>query len=89
MSTRRGFLKTAIAAAAAAATGSALAKEQSDNPFGFKKLDQGYQNNQLAEGKCGEGKCGGNAKPKAAEGKCGEGKCCGNAKPNAGSGSTY
>lgn len=29
-----------------------------------------------AEGKCGEGKCGGAAAPaKSAEGKCGEGKC--------------
>ena len=40
-----------------------------------------------AEGKCGEGKCGGDAKPaaapaekKASEGKCGEGKCGGDKK---------
>ncbi|EGI71740.1 conserved hypothetical protein, partial [Pseudoalteromonas distincta] len=29
------------------------------------------------EGKCGEGKCGGDAKKTKKEGKCGEGKCGG------------
>ena len=74
---RRDFLKMAGAATAATLTGNVLA---SDNPFGFKEMEGGYQ--QVAEGKCGgmkdkegkcgEGKCGGK---KAKEGKCGEGKC--------------
>ena len=45
------------------------------NPFAMQKLDSGYQ---VAEGKCGQGKCGANMmKKKKAEkeGKCGEGKC--------------
>ena len=44
------------------------------NPFGMQNLQSGYM--QIAEGKCGEGKCGGKAK----EAKCGEGKCGGKAK---------
>ncbi len=44
------------------------------NPFGMTDLPGGYM---VAgkEGKCGEGKCGGEKKGK--EGKCGEGKCGG------------
>lgn len=42
-----------------------------DNPFSLTEFSSGYQ---IAEGKCGEGKCGGE---KSAEGKCGEGKCGG------------
>jgi uncharacterized low-complexity protein len=45
------------------------------NPFEFQQLVSGYQLD-AAEGKCGEGKCGGDAKGKK-EGKCGEGKCGG------------
>jgi len=41
------------------------------NPFGMQNLESGYM--QVAEGKCGEGKCGG--KDKSKEAKCGEGKC--------------
>jgi uncharacterized low-complexity protein len=41
-----------------------------DNPFVTEPLESGYL--QLAEGSCGEGKCG--AKDDG-EGKCGEGKC--------------
>ncbi|WP_462323078.1 HvfA family oxazolone/thioamide-modified RiPP metallophore [Halochromatium sp.] len=41
-----------------------------DNPFVTEQLESGYL--QLAEGSCGEGKCG--AKDDG-EGKCGEGKC--------------
>ncbi|RKZ59828.1 MAG: hypothetical protein DRQ44_13320 [Gammaproteobacteria bacterium] len=40
------------------------------NPFGMQNLESGYM--QLAEGKCGEGKCGGK---EVKEAKCGEGKC--------------
>ena len=62
-----------------------------DNPFGLSDLDQGYKiamSKKPKEGKCGEGKCGGDKikaetegkcggdKAKAStEGKCGEGKC--------------
>jgi uncharacterized low-complexity protein len=61
------------------AAGSASA-DLSQNPFEMQQLESGYV--QLAEakaqdGKCGEGKCGGNeaAEEKAKDGKCGEGKC--------------
>lgn len=74
---RRDFLKLASATTAATLTGSALASE---NPFGFKKLDGGYQQiaaeGKCGEGKCGEGKCGGDMRKNVPqEGKCGEGKC--------------
>lgn len=55
------------------------------NPFVTTELNSGYV--QLAEGKCGEGKCGAadgkdaegkcGAGDKDTEGKCGEGKCGG------------
>ena len=44
------------------------------NPFGMQELESGYMQF-AAEGKCGEGKCGGDKATK--EGKCGEGKCGG------------
>jgi uncharacterized low-complexity protein len=57
--------------------------QASENPFGMTSLPGGYL--QLAEGKCGEGKCGAQMMPAEAaeaaettgvtEGKCGEGKC--------------
>ena len=59
------------------------------NPFGMQALESGYS--QFAaegkcggdkaekEGKCGEGKCGGDKKADK-EGKCGEGKCGGDKK---------
>jgi uncharacterized low-complexity protein len=54
-----------------------------DNPFGMQVLDQGYQvaeaDTKAKDGKCGEGKCGGNTETKAKDGKCGEGKCGGKA----------
>ena len=73
--------KTALvlsaAAAALALTGSVFAMESLSEGYGLSA-----QHND-AEGKCGEGKCGGTeaAKPvkkaaaKTAEGKCGEGQC--------------
>jgi len=78
--------KTAIAASVctliagpASVSASGLATDQS--PFVSKSLTSGYM--MVAEGKCGEGKCGGK-KEKKAEGKCGgekdkmaEGKCGG------------
>ena len=44
-----------------------------ENPFGMTELSSGYMVTEKAEGKCGEGKCGGEKK-EAKEGKCGEGK---------------
>ncbi len=49
--------------------------------FQVADLPSGYT--MVAEGKCGEGKCGG--EKKAEEGKCGEGKC--GAENKAGTGS--
>lgn len=60
-----------------------------DNPFGMSKVSTDQV--QLAEGKCGQGKCGDSMKKeegkcgnsskkdeaKCGEGKCGEGKCGG------------
>ena len=46
------------------------------NPFAMTKVTSNPM--QVAEGKCGEGKCGG-SEP-TSEGKCGEGKC-GGSKP--------
>jgi uncharacterized low-complexity protein len=54
-----------------AATNTANAAE---NPFAMSELSSGYMVAEAAEGKCGEGKCGGEKKA-AEEGKCGEGKC--------------
>jgi len=44
-----------------------------ENPFASQSLESGYK--VAMEGKCGEGKCGGEKTTK--EGKCGEGKCGG------------
>ena len=49
-----------------------------ENPFAMSELSSGYMVAEMAEGKCGEGKCGGD-KTKA-EGKCGEGKAMGEGK---------
>jgi uncharacterized low-complexity protein len=50
-----------------------------DNPFAMTEIAGGYMVAAAAEGKCGEGKCGGEKKS-GAEGKCGEGKCGGEKK---------
>ncbi len=67
--------KTTIALAASAALTAGLAMSTTANadanPFASAELSSGYM--QLAEGKCGEAKCG--ADKKAEEGKCGEAKC--------------
>jgi uncharacterized low-complexity protein len=68
---------TALGAAFAGSVMLAGAVNAADNPFGLSELGNGYM--QIAtshmEGKCGEGKCGGDKS--SSEGKCGEGKCGG------------
>jgi uncharacterized low-complexity protein len=73
-------LKSVGAAIGAAFAGSMMlsgAVNAAENPFGLAELGSGYM--QVAdghkEGKCGEGKCGGDKA--SSEGKCGEGKCGG------------
>jgi len=68
--------KTTIALAASAVLTAGIALSPTlasadTNPFASAELSSGYM--QLAEGKCGEAKCG--ADKKKAEGKCGEAKC--------------
>lgn len=60
------------------AMGSAHAADTS--PFNAKVMQNAHDSaTKDKEGKCGEGKCGGDAKKmdKKADGKCGEGKCGG------------
>ena len=75
--TQKSKLKPlAIAAGAAFVTtlASTTVANAAANPFAMSELSSGYMVAEMAEGKCGEGKCGGAAKT-AKEGKCGEGKC--------------
>ena len=65
-------LAIAMGATFAAALSASPVANADTNPFGMQNLSGGYM--QLAEGKCGEGKCGGKS---GKEGKCGEGKCGG------------
>lgn len=76
------------AAFAGTLAGQAVA-DANANPFAMSELAGGYMvaDSQGAEGRCGEGKCGGEAKPKDAEGQCGgtpkgaaEGQCGGQPK---------
>jgi len=60
---------------ASLAAGNVANAAEGANPFAMNELSSGYM--QLAEGKCGEGKCGGKKEKKKMEGKCGEGKCGG------------
>ncbi len=87
----KNTMKKSLSAAAgisfAAAMSASPVANADSNPFGMQNLESGYM--QLAEGKCGEGKCGGSMKSKKkaeGEGKCGgkkgsmdkmksEGKC--------------
>jgi uncharacterized low-complexity protein len=61
----------ALALGAALTMGVATSAVAAENPFSSTSLESGYK--VAMEGKCGEGKCGGEKKAK--EGKCGEGKC--------------
>lgn len=74
-STTRNAIRTAMGIAFVSGTIAAPVTAVADNPFVANDLGSGYQlASNHAEGKCGEGKCGGSA-DKPAEGKCGEGKC--------------
>ncbi|WP_036230983.1 HvfA family oxazolone/thioamide-modified RiPP metallophore, partial [Marinobacterium jannaschii] len=67
----------AVGAAFIAGVATTSVANAAENPFAATDLSAGYQvaEAKKVEGKCGEGKCGGE-KTKA-EGKCGEGKCGG------------
>ena len=83
---KNSIITKPVAAAVGVAFVSSLAASTTamaaDNPFEAADLDNGYMlagGDKAEEGKCGEGKCGGD---KAEEGKCGadkakEGKCGG------------
>ena len=71
MSKKMTPIAAALGAAFAMSIAAAPVSADTANPFGMSDLSSGYQ--QVAEGKCGEGKCG--AEKKAKEAKCGEGKC--------------
>jgi uncharacterized low-complexity protein len=87
----KNIITKPVAAAVGVAFVSSLAASTTavaaDNPFETADLDQGYMladGHKGEEGKCGEGKCGGEKAEegkcggeKAEEGKCGEGKCGG------------
>jgi len=72
-----------------AASNIASAAPAGDNPFAMSELESGYMQVAGKDGKCGEGKCGGDKKKdkegkcgegKKKDGKCGEGKCGGDKK---------
>jgi uncharacterized low-complexity protein len=86
-------LAIALGAAFVTSLASAPIANAAENPFAMSELAGGYMvadshmeggDKAKAEGKCGEGKCGGakteGADKATAEGKCGEGKCGGEKK---------
>ena len=86
-------LSIALGAAFVASLAGTSVANAADNPFSMTELSSGYMVADSKEGKCGEGKCGGEKKAeegkcggekKAAEGKCGEGKCGGEKKAKEG-----
>lgn len=91
MKTNRSSLKLATGMTVAASFAMGSLAHAADNPFSMQKLDGGYQLAQAdkkADGKCGEGKCGGTRKAeekkpadKNADAKCGakskDGSCGG------------
>lgn len=76
-------LAAAVGAAVLASATLAPLANAAQNPFAATDLSQGYNlaanysigDKAEGEGKCGEGKCGG--EKAEGEGKCGEGKCGG------------
>ena len=86
-------LSIALGAAFVASLAGTSVANAADNPFSMTELSSGYMVADSKEGKCGEGKCGGEKKSeegkcggekKAEEGKCGEGKCGGEKKAKEG-----
>ncbi|MGQ9666219.1 MAG: HvfA family oxazolone/thioamide-modified RiPP metallophore [Anaerolineae bacterium] len=80
MNATQKTLTLALGTALTAAIGVAGVAHAAGNPFAMQSLSSGYMvaaADKAKDGKCGEGKCGGN-KAKAKDGKCGEGKCGGN-----------
>ena len=75
-------LSIALGAAFVASMAGTSIANAADNPFSMTELSSGYMVADSKEGKCGEGKCGG--EKKAEEGKCGEGKCGGEKKAKEG-----
>ena len=85
--TTKTNMKPVAAVIGAALVGSLSAvslAQAAENPFGASQLQSGYMmladsHDAAKEGKCGEGKCGGEKGEKKGdkEGKCGEGKCGG------------
>ncbi|MEA3411450.1 MAG: hypothetical protein U9R74_07910 [Pseudomonadota bacterium] len=74
---KKSAIKPLVAAVGAAMATSLISIPTASadaNPFAMTELSSGYMV-AGAEGKCGEGKCGGDKAKK--EGKCGEGKCGG------------
>ena len=73
--------KTVAAAVGSLLIGSiaGIGTASADSPFAMTSLESGYMQSDkhMSEGKCGEGKSGGDKAKKAMEGKCGEGKCGG------------
>ena len=71
-------ISMAVGIALAGSLAGVSVAQADSSPFGMTALSSGYMTvaalseHKDAEGKCGEGKCGGD---KDAEGKCGEGKC--------------
>ena len=83
-------LAAAMGAAFVTSLATAPVANAAENPFAMSELSSGYMvASSHMEGKCGEGKCGGDKAGKEGkcggdkatkEGKCGEGKCGGDKK---------
>ena len=74
--TVKNSLAVALGAAFVTSLAGTSVANAAENPFGMTELSSGYMVAESKEGKCGEGKCGGEKK-EMKEGKCGEGKCGG------------
>merc|ERR1712093_649503 len=72
---KKSSVATALGAVVIGSLASTVAMAEV-NPFSMQSLESGYSQF-AAEGKCGEGKCGGDKAAKSADGKAVEGKCGG------------
>ena len=80
MKTTKKSLSLAVGTALGASLALSPMALAESNPFGATEMSSGYMqvaggHKAKGEGKCGEGKCGG--EKAHGEGKCGEGKCGG------------